>query len=737
MSRNWLDKFLDEKAVKIARTIRASYIDHAVRLFEGKSKKFSSVDDALQDFAQRLGLNASELESIKKEAMAKIAQHTPPSTLEDLKEEGITDPKAIEYMSKAKGKHTKDSPSPFNLTKDKAKPFVDELKRRRNLLQQEAPTAEQQSNELGTSSGGGDGSSFASSQLLQKTAEEFGKILPFGEPSMESLEGLKKELGEIDIDTPYRSSRFGFQFTDMKSGGLPKAGQPIKVTTYQYSFLKDEIIKIVNEDLRKQLEQELPFDKWTSFIEEKVKSKEIPATEGWHLVDKIKSMQSKLIGDEKTRPFFVEEKKKRVSEQIKNILRWFPVSYREKILRMLAEGKYRHLHSEASAKNAERTFATGYRRGSFVLMKSFSPYVSISVRPEGTQRNELLKAVVTNKKPDGSSVQEYSNEEFKNLLNSLNIKYTEAPASQEYQILPLHSKIRIKVENTKNTNYEPLTLDEEFVDIKDNEGLLEKLNDHLFDAIRQDAPLAYEPSQSGAQTPLKLLDLATSKKDLTLSTIPHKDAEGKESDLPNPKAGMHTSFEGSIEQKDKPPEGPKDLPEGINFDDMPLMQQPKKKREAPAPASEFDFQKMLDEIQSPKVKKLKDIGTVVRILKKYAAVGLFMDSKGRPFNSEEQMKKTIFDELFKESTSQIIDKVVQLNLAIIESAKGISLPQSSQNEEGIEEPVKKMTPPMKPIEEKEEDKQPLAAQTIVKLRAILAKTKNPHLKQTIDKLSRR
>ena len=703
-----LDKILQEKTIKLARIVRASYIEHVVRLFEGKSNKYSSVESALQDFAQRLGLDNNELGQLKKQAFIKMAQLKQQHTLNKLEDEGITDPKAVNYMAKQKNKHTDDTLSPFSLNKQKAAPLIEELKKRRQP-QEEAPGVEDQTNELGSSMSGG---SFASLGIegLRKLAEEFGKILPFSGPSMEALEGLKSELGEIDLDTPYKASRFGFNFTNLQ-GGFPKPNSPVKVTTYQYSFLKDNFVKIINDDLKKHLAQEMPFDQWISFLEEQIKSKEIHHTEGWDLVDKLKKMQRQLFGDESTAPYSIDETAKRVPTQVRNILKWFPVSYREKILRMLAEGKYRHLLTEASGKGHSSVFPTTYARSSFVLMDSFAPYAAISIKPDKDQLKVLLTTVVQNKK------QEYSNEEFKTLLDSLGIKYTEKPASREYQAMNLHSKVQIKVENSKNSSYKPLTFDKEAVDVNDKEALLEKFNDHLFNAIREDLPLAYETQPDGSTKELKLSDLGGAKKDLTLSSISHKDEVGNEVDVPNPKAGMHASFEGSISQKSKPAEGPKNIPTGISFEDMSPTAKPKEKKEkekSTAPTGDFDFSDMLEKL---KAKKLKGLGSVLNILQKYASSGLWMDGKGRSFDSEENLRKTLESEMIQESASSIVDKAVQMSMSGLTSAP--------------ESPISKQP---RVIEEAEEDKLPLAANTILRLRIVASKTHNSHLKTKINQI---
>ena len=702
-----LDKILQEKTIKLARIVRASYIEHVVRLFEGKSNKYSSVESALQDFAQRLGLDNNELGQLKKQAFIKMAQLEQQHTLNKLEDEGITDPKAVSYMAKQKNKHTDNTSSPFSLNKQKAAPLIEELKKRHP--QEEAPGVEDQTNELGSSLSGG---SFASlgNDALRKIAEEFGKILPFGGPSQEALEDLKSELGEIDLDTPYKAARFGFNFTNLQ-GGFPKPNTPIKVTTYQYSFLKDNFVKIINDDLKKHLAQEMPFDQWIAFLEEKIKSKEIHHTEGWGLVDKLKKMQRQLFGDETTAPYSIDETAKRVPTQVRNILKWFPVSYREKILRMLAEGKYRHILTEASGREHANVFPTSYARSSFVLMDSFAPYSAISIKPDKDLLKALLTSVVTNKK------QEYSNDEFKTLLDSLGIKYTEKPASREYQAMNLHSKVQIKVENSKNSSYKPLTFDKEAVDVNDKEALLEKFNDHLFNAIREDLPLAYETQPDGSTKELKLSDLGGAKKDLTLSSISHKDEVGNEVDVPNPKAGMHASFEGSISQKSKPAEGPKNIPTGISFEDMSPTAKPKEKKEkekSTAPTGDFDFSDMLEKL---KAKKLKGLGSVLNILQKYASSGLWMDGKGRSFDSEENLRKTLESEMIQESASSIVDKAVQMSMSGLTSAP--------------ESPISKQP---RVIEEAEEDKLPLAANTILRLRIVASKTHNSHLKTKINQI---
>ena len=900
---NWLDKFLDEKLLKVAKNVEASYINHIVRIFEGKSEKFSSIDDALTDFSSRLGLSSLEFDSLKKQAMVKMAalgscpkcgygfagrgkadshgkrevlapdapkynelspcpgcafEKNPstsekeskqvgfgekyfvdilnddigyigpfynkqeasevkeelhqltneqnkwsgwgdtfmadviteremserrqdlsdnrldaakeygindPETLEAWKnttptitspsrarniykeniefwknehykdqgeisdsnvaslkskkrnilsklsksktattdlqkfqEEGITDPKAIRFMSKQKDKHTKNTDSPFALNSEEGDLIADEMfefqKKKTNK------DDEGQGNELSEVAVG----KYTLEQLT-KFAEEFGKILPFKEPSLEAVEELKKQLGPMDVDTPYKASRYGFNFVDANSEGFPKPGSPIKVKVYQYSYLKDELFKIINEDLRKHLSDELPFEAWLKFLEEQIKLETIPSSEGWGLIDKLKKMHLQLFGDQSSSPFFVDETKARGPEQVKKMLGWFPVSYQEKILKMLAEGKYRRILAKASGLPHSRIFPTSYARASFMLMDSFAPFVAIKPTLNKEQSVALIKAIIAKKQ------NKFTNEEFKALLQELQIPFKEVEAADEVQRLSLHERVKIDVGNAKNTNYKPLTLSKESVDLEDKEEVLAKLNDHLFSAINNGLPLAYVPQSDGSSKEMSLLDLGRTKQDLTSKKIKDKDSAGNPIEVDNPKAGLHSTFEGEVSHKREAPKGPykkyETPPAQAVSQEMDLGLPPQEEPKS------IDNADLLRNFRNRN--KLKNISKVLQILTKYSSSGLWMDMNGKSYNSEEDLKKKMYEEMISESEAELINKVVSFALKEVQSTPKDAIPNK------IPKP-----------EEKEEDKLPLAAK--LKLRALIKSTQNVDLKIKLAKV---
>lgn len=703
MNNTWLNKFLDEKLLKVAKKVEASYVNHIVRIFEGKSNKFSSIDDALTDFSSRLGLSNIELESLKKQAMIKMAgtYKVAVTDLQKLQDEGITDPKAIRFMAKSKNKHTKDTDSPFALDNEEGVELAEEAFK----LQKDRTNDDtvDQGNELSNVAVGK-----YTLEQLRKFAEEFGKILPFKEPSLEAVEELKKQLGDIDVDTPYKASRYGFNFVDADSEGFPKPGSPIKVKVYQYSYLKDSFFKLLNEDLRKHLNQELSFKDWLNFLEEKIKSKEIESSEGWGLIDKLKKMHRQLFGDESSAPFLVDETQSRAPTQVKKMLKWFPTSYQEKILRMIAEGKYRHVLADASGRSHSYIFPTSYSRASFILMDSFAPFLAIKPKPNREQLVALIKSIVAKKQ------NKFTNEEFKSLLQELQIPFQETESADDSQRLPLHEKVKIDVENAKNTNYKPLTLSKESVDVSSKEGLLEKLNDHLFSAIRSDLPLAYEPNPSGAIKEMRLTDLGETKQDLTSKNIKHTDSKGNQIEVSNPKAGLHHTFEGTLPQKEKlkGPQFPKETktPASKEAPQMDLgLPVPSK------PESTEDKRKALLEEFKKNRNKLKNISKVMELLTKYAATGLWMDMEGKSYSTEEELKQKMYEEMISESEDELLSRVVASAMQEVQSAPQVL-------------PLKKKFEP----KDQEEEKLPLVARS--KIKTLLSSTNNQDLKIKLAKI---
>ena len=702
MSRNWLDKFLNDEAAKIARTIRASYIDHVARLYEGRSTKYSTVDAALDDFATRLGLNKNELESIKKEAQVKIAQK---STLEKLKDEGLDNPKAVKFMAKSKNKHTDDTMSPFSLNPEKGKALLNEIEEK----QKQKPDIDEssQKNELS-----GTASLDRRIKYLQKLAQEFGKILPFtGAPSKETIEDLKRELGtELQVQEAPETT-YSFNFTAFDSKSYPQPNKPVKAKIFRYvtsKAIKAKLVRIINEDLREHLKKELPISEWKTFIQSQVSGGQMSSLDGSNLVQKLDSLERAILGTPTSEPKLVDTTKPRAKtiKQLKEILPFFPRSYQEKILRMLAEGRYRNLLAEGAFAH-EDIFSTGYARASFILMSSFAPFKAITFK--GIDKDKLkllLETIVKNRK------QEYSNEEFKSLLGELGITYDEVPTKQEAQELRLHSKIRITVDNAKNDGYKPLEFKEEATN---KESLLESFHDHIFDALRNKLPLAYETQPDGAQRELYLDDLGDTKKDFTLSTIPHEDAQGKITQVENPSAGMHKSFEGQFSPKEAPRQA-LSLPEGTaEFSDVQPKQKPKlKTTEKPTETPPEDsFKKLFEEMQKNKAKGLKNISSVMRILEKYATGGLWMDIEGKGYDSEAQLKQSLSMEALEKIGPEIIDEAVKSAMSEIGTAQ---LPTP--------EKTKKI----------EEEQIPLAANTVQKLRTVVSRIDNPNLQKKLQNL---
>lgn len=679
-ARNYVGDFILGRKIEASQPISktASYTDYVIRLFEGKSNKYSSVEEALSDFSSRLGLSSLDRDQLKKQALLKIAQ------LKTFEDEGITDPKAISYMSKAKNKHTNQSGSPFVVNKQNEKTLSDKLKKRKQDRSNNHEDPNQQASQANefANNANSDGSASARLQVqrLEKLAEEFGKILPFNRaPSEQSIEQLKKELSATDIDTSFKISRYGFNFTDI-NGKYPQPGKPIRVTAYQYSFLKDNLIKLINDDLKKQLSQEMDFDGWISFLEEKVKTKQLPSTEGWELIDKLEKMKRQLYGDDKTRPFIIDEGGKRITQQIKKMLSWFPVSYRNKILKMMAEGKYRHLLSEASDKDHSSIFPTSYRRASFVLMDSFAPYNHIVFKPEKEKLKQLLQTIVTNKK------QQYSQEEFIDILNSLDISYQLVPSSKEYQIVPLHSKVKIKIDASSNEGYKPSTFEDIGASAESKEKLLQQFHNQLMTAINSELPLVHEPQPDGSIKELYLDDIVNNKKDYTASSIAGED---KDSRISNPKSGMHPSFEGTIEQR--------------SGED--LFENTRSKRKTPTPSSSKskspqDLQDLLQKLKNRQ-------GSNKKYLNRYAeSSGLWIDDRGRSFNSEDEMKTVLYKEMIEEASPKIIQEIVESLSNQIQDSSQPNIPNTVEQDKDLEQ------------DQDQSSEQPLAAN--LKFKKVLA-----------------
>lgn len=649
-----LDFFLKEELIKIARTKSASYADHLAKILEAKTTKYSSIEDALSDFASRLGIKESELELLKKAALVKSAQFDD-KTLQKLKDEGLLNPSAIEFMGRQKNKHTKDSPSPFAINKDKANQIIKQIQEQR-APSFDTPGVETQLNEMSNVSTG----NLRLKLLIEKYAQ---KVLDL-KPSLENIEKLKRELAGGEIETGFKISRYGFEFSDI-SGGMPKPGSPIKITAYEYSFNKDRLIKEINSSLRKQLEEDLPFDSWIKFIEEKISEGILDSKTGYDLTDKLEIMKKQLFGTEGE--LLDPTKKKYTSVALKKILKLFPSSYQEKILKMLAAGEYRHLLPEISGRLKAEVYPSSYRKSSFLMMSSFAPYLALSLDPSRDQLKALIKRVVELKKAN------WTGAELEALVKELGIDYSKNPSALAIQKLPLHEKVIIKVENEENTNYKPLTLEKTPSSLEEQEKMLQGLHDQVFEAVRANLPLAYKPTPEGGHEEVRLSDLKQDL-DFTKEQLPIKLDQEKTIQVENKNLGLHPSFKGTIEK-----------PKAKSLD---LLKTTPTKKELPIPSLDLGLESPSKETpSSEKIEESKASPSFQDLLKKLkerkgnfagqiriAEAGLFMSEDGTRFSSLQEMKSKLLGEMALEMRSEILDRVAKALLPLIAGSEVIEFP---------------------------------------------------------------
>jgi hypothetical protein len=367
---------------------------------------------------------------------------------------------------------------------------------------------------------------------------------------------------------------------------------------------------------------------------------------------------------------------------------------------MLAQGKYRHLLSEASGRDHSGIFPTSYRRASFMLMDSFAPFKAIAIQGPKDKKDEMTRSIYQ------SGKNSFTNEEFKSLLDQFGVSYTEVPSTKEIEPIKLHSKVLVGVGTAKNTDYKPLTYDKEVVSTSDKENLLAGFHDKLFGAINQDLPLVYGPKSDGTYVPLTLKELGESKTDYTGSSI----GQDKDS-IPNPKSGLHPSFEGQVKQTS--PSAVEELTDTTKRTRSPKTELPEKS----LTPEEVRIQNMKNLLEKMKSKK----SSLQQVLQKYAEAGLWMDDQGRSYSTEAQMMASLQSEMAEEGMEEVVDQAVSSALQEIGTPEVMqSLPQDSKEEDS-----------------KEEEKQelPLAAHTIVRLYK-LAQT-NDKIRNILMQLTRR
>jgi hypothetical protein len=589
------------------RKIFASYVQEVVRLFEGKSNKFSSVEDALNNFRNRLGLSDQQITAIVKEAHHKVAyniypdqsQQTSSDPMEQkLAEEGIDNQKAIEFMAKSKNKHTKETGSPFVIDKQKGNSIIENLDKNKSNPEIKQ---EDQTNSLSTDT-------VAMLRRLKKLAAEFGKVLPFpGQlPSKEMIPKLQQELETLELDTPFKISRYGFEFTSLSDGPI-RPNEPIKAKIYLYSFYKDKMVEQINKDLKEHLQKELPLSQWIEYLKAGIASNDIPGEIGRHLVTKLEKIHRQLYGEEK---YEVDPTAKRQSEQIKKLMQWFPASYQKQIIQMMASSQYRNMEK----------FSTSYVASQFVVMDSFAPFANIEFdKTDKEKLKQLVKYIVENDKFS------FTNQQFKDLLSTLQIQYTLVPTSETLQSVTLHPKLKPIEIKTENSNYKPLT----GADVTP-----EKLHDHVMTAALDDVPLAYLQHEDGSQTPLSILDLGKQKIDFTKDKITIS-ADDKQYQVANPRKGLHQSYVG-------------DLPTEKRIDRTRLPSKPKEQLDT-KPMSEEELIRSL-------------IGNLKNQLTKVANGKIYIDFEGNKYSAEQQMKQQIFEKMWNQSKQEVIDTVVKQNM---------------------------------------------------------------------------
>lgn len=709
---SWIDKFLtSDTMTKLAKQVESNYIKQLQKLKDEvtATTKWSSIEEALEDFATRNGLSRKEIKSLQKAAgLIPATEETP---ADKLMEEGIGS-QGAEFMAKSK-KHSHPGRGPFVVTNPST---ADQIRERSKSLHDAVNSDKPQSNEMQAI----DQAAYWNIRF-QKYAQEFGKILDM--PGVGTEEGIKKlveELAPTDYKSTYNLVRHGFKFTNVHGEGFAKKDEPVKVTVYQYSFLKTNIAHAINQTLRQQLAQELPIDEWIAFLESK------GGSQARDIKMQLQKLQRDLFSD---KPGFVETELDRAKPQsINGILQFFPRSYQRVILSMLAEGEYRHLTGGEGRKHSQ-IFSSGYALGSFILMESFDPYVKIVPQLKTKEDKQALVSALTAASPKDV----YENEEFISLLDSLGISHQDMPVTKEYQTLKMADK-SIRINNNTNPSYRPVTnklSPQELTDPEAVEEQLKSFQDRLASIIMQDSdriekakaegrpapsltPLAYEKQADGTYVPVDLKTLGT--RDLTKTKLTYQDpTSGEKVHLDNPTAGIHPSYKGSFEglQTQEP------FFSGSNvgrWKSQPQSTTPPPTATPPTTSEPTPEQKKQKEDRwerfKNKAKDLKKFQASTRIMIRLGAADLWIDDKGRIYPSQDQMEKTLYEECVSEAETNIIDKV----------ADDLSIFVQQMPSDNVV-PFKPKESPTPEEEQEEKDRLPLAARSIERLKKIAHKSK--------------
>lgn len=605
MSRLWLDKFIDQKLIKIAKEIRANYVEQLAKIFEGKlNTKFSSIDEALTDFATRLGLSSGDLQTLKKEAQIKATLHKQASKnteqiMQKLQDDGITDPKAIRFMSKSKNKHTLETSSPYALDQKQGEELAKLLEDQKEKYT--TPDDQNQLNEM-------------SKSATLKQADFPKKIFPFDKPSIEQI---VKELEERKPIKQYRTARTAFKFRSIEKigskGSFPTAtGSPIAVTIYAFAFHKDKVIDFITKDLLKVLSSELKPTEWAQKIQHLAKESDRPL-----LLERLREINELLTKEQ------VDINKK---DKMIEFIKLLPISYQDQVLRLLASGYYKHLIPEASGRTHAYVFSSRYEQSTFVLMKSFAPYKQLLITEKNKEKlGQFLSLVLSEQDKQtlktGQNIKlDLQFNQARSTLDAAGVEYKEVTGTEDStEINFAGGRIQINILSIINDDYQPLTLEKSIKDPKEQEAIAAQFTDAIHEASRANLPLAFEAKQHEGTTFFEGKTL----NDLTIEKTNFLDPNIKKDQIliPNPMAGLHPTYKGKIPEIKTPLTGPT-LPKLSN--------------------------------------------KLLTTLEKYAQhVEIWLDDQGRFYSNQDQLQNIIVAEMMEHEEEDIINKVVESTLSTI------------------------------------------------------------------------
>lgn len=635
----WLKRF--------SNNYKKAYLEELSSLKEqfrtSEHKKWSSIEEALEDFAKRNNFSRYDKSFIslmkeaglEKEAGLSQDVESKEDLAQEMREEGLGS-QAVEFMSKSKNKHTDKTWSPFALdqtNKELKEVMQSEEKVRHDQFEQ----SDTEKNEFSRSA--------RKEYLLNKLAQEFGKILDLDQPSLEKVEELSKELERRELKKEYKIVRYGFQFSGFGTKGKLKVqNEPIKVTVHSYGFLKDTLADRLNDQVRKQLSQELPIEKWIAFLKEQ--GQQIP--QSGNLINKLIQLYNQIYGEKAV--YVQQEKGKTKPEQVNLFMRTLPKSYQLAVLKMLIEGQYRHWVKEEIGKGHSERISSSHQLGTFMLMEDYNPFIRVVPEPKSNEEKmQLAKGLFSLGKTKLSS------EEFISLLEQLGISHIEKPSHKEFQTLKVKKDANpIEIENKINEGYRPLTNKLSREELQDPDLFADqmiKFQDHIAGVLLNDiqkiqeaeqkgispelTPLAYESTEEGIK-PVDILNMQ--RKDYT--TEKFKDQSNEQ------------SFEtgGLFPHKEFSKFTPSQREEGIKMPDIKLedldalFSSPEKEEKKEKKSDDDIFAEFF-----------RDASNKIELLKRAQQSDIWISDDGILFNSQQEMENHYWQEFLQEAKDDVID----------------------------------------------------------------------------------